>query len=90
MSKSLKDVSGAFETLGAVAAVVFALIVLTLVGLLFYWTPIFTIWSLNLLFGLSIPLTLKTWFAMFWLDFVLTNPISIYRNNRLLEKISKK
>lgn len=29
--------------------------------------PILTIWSLNLLFGLSIPVTIKTFFATMWL-----------------------
>lgn len=29
--------------------------------------PLVTIWSLNVLFGMSIPYTFETWFAMFWL-----------------------
>ena len=33
--------------------------------------PILTIWSLNLLFGLSIPVTIKTFFATMWLCMVL-------------------
>jgi len=29
--------------------------------------PIITIWALNLLFGLTIPSTFATWFAVLWL-----------------------
>lgn len=43
--------------------VALVLIVLLLVGL----GPMLTIWSLNLLFGLTIALTFKTWFAAAWL-----------------------
>ncbi len=29
--------------------------------------PLLTLWSINTLFGLTIPYTLKTWFATLWL-----------------------
>lgn len=30
--------------------------------------PLISIWALNLLFGLTIPYTLATWFAVLWLS----------------------
>lgn len=42
--------------------VVFALVILG---------PIFTIWSLNTLFGLGIPYTFKTWCATIWIHTIL-------------------
>lgn len=33
--------------------------------------PIFTIWSLNLVFGLEIPLTFWTWLSVVWLVLVI-------------------
>lgn len=36
-------------------------------GMLLVVSPLFTIWSLNTLFGLGIPLTWKTWAAVVWL-----------------------
>ena len=38
-----------------------------LVGALIWVGPLITIWSVNALFGLAIPYTLKTWFATIWL-----------------------
>ena len=34
--------------------------------------PIFTIWSLNILFGMTIPLTWKTYFAALWLAIIIS------------------
>jgi hypothetical protein len=45
----------------AIAAAVIAVLVLIVVG------PMFTIWSLNCLFGLGIPLTITTWASTLWL-----------------------
>lgn len=42
-------------------------IVVSLVILLLILSPMVTIWSLNLLFGLGIPNTFGTWFATLWL-----------------------
>lgn len=42
--------------------------------------PILTIWSLNLLFGLSIPVTIKTFFATMWLCMVLGARVSFNRS----------
>lgn len=33
--------------------------------------PVLTIWALNLLFGLAIPLTIWTWLAVTWLTVLL-------------------
>lgn len=33
--------------------------------------PFFTIWTLNLLFGLTLQVTLKTWLAAFWLNAIV-------------------
>lgn len=53
------------------AAAVFVLIALALFVVTFTIGPIFTIWALNLVFGLEIPLTFKTWVAVLWLTLVL-------------------
>ena len=45
-----------------IIAIIIGLIVLIGFG------PIFTIWSLNLLFGLTIPLTIWTWLSTAWLS----------------------
>ncbi len=37
--------------------------------------PIFSIWSLNLLFGLGIPVTFKTWCATLWLAIVVSGTV---------------
>lgn len=39
--------------------------------------PVFTIWSLNLLFGLTIPVTLKTWLSALWLAAVVKAATSL-------------
>lgn len=49
-------------------------VVLTLLSLLFFFLifgPIFTIWSVNALFGLEIPLNIKTWAAVLWIMTVI-------------------
>lgn len=48
-----------------------ALVLLVLLALLVGVGPIFTIWSLNILFGLSIPLNFQTWCAVVWLTMLL-------------------
>lgn len=42
-----------------VAAIIIALII---------FGPLITIWAINLLFGLTIPMNIGTWFASFWLS----------------------
>lgn len=37
--------------------------------------PIASIWSLNALFNLSIPVTLETWLASFWLTSILGSSV---------------
>jgi hypothetical protein len=49
---------------------------LVVLGLLFFILmlvagPVLTIYSLNILFGLSIPITIKTFFATMWLCMVI-------------------
>lgn len=39
---------------------------------LFLFGPIFTIWSLNTLFALSIPVTIWTYASVFWLQLILS------------------
>lgn len=51
--------------------VLVAVALLALLLALIVLGPIFTIWSLNILFGLHIPMTLKTWAAAIWLMTVL-------------------
>lgn len=38
---------------------------------LFVAAPFFTVWSLNAVFGLGIPMKFSTWAAVLWLLFVL-------------------
>ena len=55
---------------------------LTLIALiiaLIIFTPTLVIWSLNTLFGLVIPYTLKTWFAMLIVCGVLSPTVKINR-----------
>jgi hypothetical protein len=44
---------------------------LAMVLLMVFVGPVFSIWALNLLFDLSIPLNLYTWLSMAWLHLVL-------------------
>jgi hypothetical protein len=37
--------------------------------------PIASIWSLNALFNLAIPVTIETWLASFWLTSILGSSI---------------
>ena len=46
------------------------LAVVALLALVFAM-PFFTIWSLNALFGLAIPVTVKTYFSALWLAAVV-------------------
>lgn len=39
--------------------------------ILFVCGPIFTIWSLNTIFGLQIPVTFQTWASIVWLMTVM-------------------
>lgn len=47
-------------------------IVLLIISAIIFW-PLLVIWSLNLLFGLTIPFTLGTWFAVFILITTMAN-----------------
>lgn len=51
-----------------IATLVLAAIVVLAFAL---FTPCFTIWSLNALFGLAIPVTVKTYFSAMWLAAVV-------------------
>jgi hypothetical protein len=60
----------------------FALIILggILAVLLIWWGPIWTIWALNLLFGLDIPVTFWTWLSAAWLSAVVSGGIISRKN----------
>lgn len=47
------------------------LVFLALIVVVSILGPIFTIWSLNTLFGLQIPYTFTSWLAVLWLMTVL-------------------
>jgi|LSQX01.2.fsa_nt_gb hypothetical protein len=52
-----------------------ALVILFLLGILVFFVvigPVFTIWSLNVLFGTEIPLCFETWCGMAWLHLVIS------------------
>lgn len=57
-----------------------ALFFLLLVILLIVFAPLWTIWSLNLLFGLSIPTKLSTWAAAFWLMVAFGGSAGVRKN----------
>ena len=46
------------------------------------FAPLITIWALNLLFGLSIPATLATWAAAFWLSWIVSGGIRTSSNKK--------
>jgi hypothetical protein len=53
------------------------IMILMLVLLLLFFIatgPIITIWALNLVFGLQIPLTVWTWLAVAWFNILLVRP----------------
>ena len=49
---------------------VIGVVLLVLIAVAF--GPIFSIWAVNLLFGLTIPVTFYTWLSAFWLAAVVT------------------
>lgn len=48
---------------------ILALVLMALFIIIF--GPLITIWALNLIFGLTIPTTFATWFAILWLGGVV-------------------
>ncbi len=52
--------------------IVGAIVLFALAVLLIWKGPFITAWSLNNLFGLHIPYTLKTWFAIIWLTSIIS------------------
>ena len=60
-------------------------VVLALLGILLVFLlagPVFTIWSLNTLFGLQIPYTFQTWCAVVWLITIIHGiKISLKKDN---------
>lgn len=48
--------------------IVLALFVGVILTLSIVYGPQISIWALNTLFGLHIPINFKTWFAMLWLS----------------------
>lgn len=76
------------EPMTKMLTILFIVFCVMLAGLILYWGPVFTIWSLNLLFGLNIVLTWQTWLSMVWLDAMLTQPIANYRGLAYLKKIA--
>ena len=48
------------------------LIVLILIVAFVFIGPIFTIWALNAVFGLSIEVTIWTWLSVAWLHLVIS------------------
>ncbi len=43
-------------------------LIICLLICLMIFGPMITVWALNTLFGLSIPINLATWFAMLWVS----------------------
>lgn len=44
-----------------------AIFLILLIVALIIFGPLISIWAVNLLFGLTIPMNVSTWFAAFWL-----------------------
>jgi hypothetical protein len=49
------------------AKIIVVLVLLLLLVALIFLGPMFTIWSLNTLFGTQIPFNFETWAAVIWL-----------------------
>ena len=49
--------------------IVIPAIIICVLGIIY--GPQITIWALNTLFGLNIPINLATWFATFWLTLLV-------------------
>lgn len=54
-------------------------LLVVLLVLLVVFGPMIGIWSLNVLFGLAIPYTFKTWFAALWLGGLLGGKVATSR-----------
>jgi len=50
-----------------------ALVLIILAIIVFIFAPMITIWSLNTIFGMSIPVNIATWFATLWLGMVVSS-----------------
>lgn len=60
-----------------------ALLIVIFIGTWVVMAPIVTIWSLNALFSLEIPINLGTWFAVIWLVFLLKEaPFNASKNDK--------
>lgn len=44
--------------------------------------PLATIWSLNTLFGLAIPISVDTWIATFWLATIVTGGAATFSSGK--------
>ena len=53
------------------AETIVIVVMLVVVVTLIFVGPVFTIWSLNTVFGFEIPLTFKTWCGVCWLHMLL-------------------
>jgi hypothetical protein len=53
------------EIIGLILILLFYIVCMAIIG------PLFTIWSLNTLFGLEIAYSFKNWVAVVWLTLVL-------------------
>lgn len=56
---------------------IFGLGIIILYGIVIVYGPLLTIWSVNMLFSCSIPINFNTWFAVFWLQGIITGSTSI-------------
>jgi hypothetical protein len=59
---------------------IFLLLLVAVVMAAIYYGPIITIWALNTLFGLDIPVNWATWGATLWLTFLMV-PKPSYSSN---------
>jgi len=55
--------------------IILGFIVLAVLAIIF--GPIFTIWAINALFGVGIPLNFWTWLSMLWLTIMVAPKVSV-------------
>ena len=51
------------------------------------FAPLATIWSLNTLFALGIAISIKSWFAMIWIQMATFGSVTAAINNKKITKL---
>jgi hypothetical protein len=59
---------------------ILGIIVIAILAIIY--APLITIWALNILFGLTIPINLSTWFATLWITLVISTKTKYDTSNK--------